>query len=653
MTGQAVERAAWFACALTAALAAALPGTFTGTLSPWLAISALALVPGSWLARRLAPAGGGTRASLALLGAPAACGALLALARLAGLDASTSARALAALSAVLATWEALHVSGRERTSHERPPAFFLALAAGAAIAAAHVWHPELSARSDGAFHAGVAWAALRQLPPEDPFFAGLPLRYFWGLHAWAAGWLALAPKTGAYAPLVWANATAAVSALLAVAALARRLGAGARGALLAQGLALAGAAPFAWLVLAGRASSGPVRGSAEWAQALEQGADHALRALDPGWLHPSLVLPLDKFVVLTPFAWALAATAIAAMALADTVERRDPRAPLRLGAIVAAAGFLHPVGGLAIAGAVLAGTVVSALRAAAARAGAVQALAAVAVALLALAPYFATIASREPGAVAASPVRFGFQAAGALSVFLAGAWLVPPSLLLLARRERGDTLRPALLAMLAALMTPACFLQLGGDNQSKFVNLAFLLCAAPAAVAWAGAPRSARAVALALLAASALPTLACMGWAYAHQSAASEDSPARPPGVIVRAVAELSPREAVLVDATQDTSRGAAPALAGETGRALLWSGRFMAGKWGHPADALALRAAAAAALAAGQWPAGAPGALLDSLGREVWVVRADESAVTAASDERVVARAGNVRLVRIERARP
>jgi hypothetical protein len=65
---------------------------------------------------------------------------------------------------------------------------------------------------------------------------------------------------------------------------------------------------------------------------------------------------------------------------------------------------------------------------------------------------------------------------------------------------------------------------------------------------------------------------------------------------------------------------------------------------------ALALRSAAAAALAAGQWPEGAPGALLDSLHREVWVVLPDDSAHLAGPEERVVARAANTRLVRMER---
>src|SRR6185436_12546384 len=57
MSGHALARAAWFACASAAALAAVRPGVFGGPLALLLAASALALVPGAWLARRRVPAG--------------------------------------------------------------------------------------------------------------------------------------------------------------------------------------------------------------------------------------------------------------------------------------------------------------------------------------------------------------------------------------------------------------------------------------------------------------------------------------------------------------------------------------------------------------------------------------------------------------------
>jgi len=97
----------------------------------------------------------------------------------------------------------------------------------------------------------------------------------------------------------------------------------------------------------------------------------------------------------------------------------------------------------------------------------------------------------------------------------------------------------------------------------------------------------------------------------------------------------LLPADAVLVDATQDTTRGAAPALPAETGRALLWSGGFMARKWGYDGQELARREARASALAHG----GARSHL-------VWVIDWDDSTRAANLKSQVVARADGVVLV-------
>jgi hypothetical protein len=196
---------------------------------------------------------------------------------------------------------------------------------------------------------------------------------------------------------------------------------------------------------------------------------------------------------------------------------------------------------------------------------------------------------------------------------------------------------------------PACVLRLAGENQSKCLGLAFLLAAAPAGMAWS-AGRRGRTLRVAVLAASALPTLAMMAWAYAHQSATSADAPSRPPRALAHAITQFAPADAVLVDATLDPARGAAPALPGETGRALLWSGGFMARKWGHTQAALELRAEAASTLARGEWPGGPAGEMVRSLGREVWLVVPEALLLAGDAPAHVVARAGEVSLVRIER---
>ena len=648
MSGHARERAAWFGAALAAALLGLAP---PGALPPALAWAALAvtfgITPGVWLARRLAPGeASDARSALALLLAPFASAVLLVLPRLAGLSAVTAARALVIALALLSAWEALRPKGRHAAAPSERAVWLVAALAGGAAFAAHVLWPALAERSDGAFHAGVAWAAFHRLPPEDPFFAGLALRYFWGPHAWAAGWLAIAPGLGAYAPFITTSAFALGAALLGTGALARRLGAGRSGSVLAQALFLCGAAPFAWLALAGRASYGDVRGSAALAEALEHGADAALRALDPGTLHPSLVLPFDKFVVLTPFAWGLAGIVLAVLALAVVLEAPSWRASLRLALVVAAVVFLHPVAGLASALALLAGLTTAALdpraRAAAARGVLLQFAA-----LLALAPYVRAVAGGDAGG--ATGVGFAFDPRALLSVLWGGAVLFSFAALALTHAARASVWSRALAAALATLVLPVLVLHAGGDNQSKLLNLAFALAAPPAALGIARLARTPgrRTAFVGLALAAWLPAVAAMGWAYAHQSDASADAPSRPPAALLVAVLRDVPAGGVVVDATQDTTRGAAPALAGSTGRALLWSGGFMARKWGYGSAALQQRARAAAALAAGRWPAEATGAWLDSLGREVWVLAPDDSA--HASDPRwhVVARADGVALAR------
>ena len=281
-----------------------------------------------------------------------------------------------------------------------------------------------------------------------------------------------------------------------------------------------------------------------------------------------------------------------------------------------------------------------------------RALAPVALALacggLAMAPYLRAIAG--PGAGAGLGWGLAANARGLVSTLVAGAFLLPWAAWRLAAGHPREPGEQALAGMLAGLVLAACLLRFPGDNQSKLLDLALLLAAAPAALAWArfanGSAR--RALAGAALVVALAPTLAAVLWAYAHESATSADAPSRPPGAIVAAVRAFVPPGAWLVDATLDTTRGAAPALPGETGRALVWSGAFMARKWGYADSLLSERRAAAESLARGEWPPAGGGRWLCALEPELWLIAPDDSARTATFDEHVVARAGGVRLAKL-----
>ena len=641
----ALARAGWLAGAVAGAACVAAPG---GALPPSLTAFALAitwgLLPGAWLARRLAGAqASDARAAFALLASPFTCGAVLAIARSAGVHPTFGAQAISAVLALLAAGEALRPAAYEGEETDTRAGWCVALGFGALVLLAHALHPALTERSDGSFHAGVVWAVERGLPPEDPFFAGLPLRYAWGLHAWAAGWLALSPRLDAHTPLVWANAGAAIAALLAVAALARRLGATPRATVLAQLLALVGASPFGWLALAGRAMRGEMRGAAELSRALEHGADTTFRALDPGWLHPSLVLPLDKFVVLTPFAWALAGGAVTLLAVAAWHDTRSRSALACVTLALAASIFAHPLAGFALVTACGFGVLLVASRPGEQRhpAGVLLAILAAAIAML---PYLGAIA--RPADAGSVTAGFAVSRAGLLSVIACGAIVLPLALRELAAGPRPDFVTRFMLGVLVALVLPALAVRLEGENQSKFLNVAFLLASAPAAVAWSRLARGLRRIAVLALVVAVAPTFAAALRAYAHESRSSADAPSRPPAAIVAAVEEWVPRDAIVVDATQDTTRGAAPALPAKTGRALLWSGGFMARKWGHPREALRARAQLAHTLEGGS-PLPGVTAAIGGRDRELWLIVPETPARAADSRERVVARADSVLLIR------
>jgi len=626
-----------------AALAAFLPPGAAVLRAPAVAATWI-LLPGLLLARRLAPADPAAwRTLLALCWSPLLTGGLTALLAALGVPVAQGARLTAGAIAAWALVEAFlgapasepanpaRVPDAEETAATAPSSapWWLAIAGAGGVLLLHLLRPTLAQRSDGAFHAAVTLSVLRTgVPPEDPFFAGLRLFYFWGPHVWAAGWLALVPGLAPWTPFVAMAVAATAVGLLAVGLLARRLGAGPGGVALAGALALFGAAPFAWIWVVARATTGAMRGMGEVRRMLGDGVDPALRVMSPGLLHPSLVLPADKFIVLTPFALGIGASVALVLALLRVAERPGARSATVLGITVAAVLFAHPVAAMAtLASGSLAWLLLvdralgrdrGAFRAA------VGAAVAVVAACLAMSPYLNMI---EAGPYQSAP-GFGFPAPGARalwSLFVGGALVVPVAGWWLGTRCTARNARAALLATSALLATGALFFEIRGDNQSKLLNLLFFLLSPAAALGWLELRRRAapatRALIAPVLLAAIVPTLACCAWAYWTESPESADFPQGPGPrgrALLATVAGLAPPQAVLVDATLDSSARspAAPRLAD---RSLLWSGWYMARKWGYPPAELEARERAALDLAHGRMR-GAD-SLLASMGREAWVL--------------------------------
>jgi hypothetical protein len=600
--------------------AVALPLPLPAAVHAALMAAALGVVPGALAARRLAPAATpAVRALLALALSPFLCAAPAALLVLSGVSVALAARAVAGAVAVLALLAARRPAVSRPANEDDRPAWIAAAAFTAVVLVLLAGNSFLPPRSDGWFHAAVTLQiAGRGLPVEDPAFAGLPLLYFWGPALWCALWLALDPRLAPWTPWIAFNLAAAFATLLGVVALARRLGAAPRAQGLAAALAVLGYAPFAWLMVAARAAGGEVRGLPEIVRLLTLGVDPALRALDPGVLHVSLLFFGDKFLVLTPFALGLALFAAFVLALLDLIAHPGGGSATALAVVLAAAFFTHTLVGFTCA--LLAGAwwLWALARAArgedAARRALVPLALAVAAAGVALAPYLLAVAAAKQRQLSS-----GLSARALASGAIAGALFLPAGFAWLAR-ARGparELLAPALVLVLLGLG-----LGLPENNQSKFWNLLFLLLAAPAALAWDSGLSSARGVLRGLLVTGLLvavvPTVAACLVGFACERGQNEE-PAHFPTPDMRAAwswtrAHTAP-DAVVVDA------GGASDMLVLAGRSALWGGGVVERDWGHPAPALEVRRRASRELCAGAGLSPDARALLTALHRDVIVV--------------------------------
>jgi len=534
-------------------------------LPAWVAAPALALAlayaPGAFAARALAPrAGHAGRALFALATAPLLAGAPGALLLALGLAPALAARAVLGAIALVAIVAALRPdpaqAEREREGATPWLAAGLWTALMAALLLGNRW---LVPHSDGWFHAAVTLQLSTQrtghpLPPENPFFAGLRLLYFWGYHAWATLWLAAAPRLSVWAPLVTLNLTGAFAVILGVCLLARRLGAGARGMQAAALVATCGYAPFGWMWIVVHAFTGQVTGLAELHRELALGAARPMQVMSTWTLHASMAFFGDKFLVITPFAPGLAQFSLLLLVMLDFIARPGPRESVALGLVVAAALFTHSVVGWSAA--LMAGVwwwwaLWRARRGQATLAAVLLRLPAVFLAVvLILSPYLAatTLGNQRGGAP-------GFSRLGLGTWLLSGMLVVPLGLTRLWNERTRSDAAPHLLVFALALSAAGLAIVMPGNNQSKFFNLLFLVLAPPAGLALADGYRRAsaggRRLLVAVLGAALAPTVLVALWAFAtergqfgepweHARAGELDG--------MRWVASHTPADAILVD---------------------------------------------------------------------------------------------------------
>ncbi len=622
------RRVRWGALGLGAvAAAAAAPVAWPAPLAAFLLTVALGVAPGALLAPSLAPrAGAAGRMLFALATAPFLAGAPAALLFALGVSPEAAARTVLVLIAAGALASAFVARPGGEPARDREGAVpWLAAAIWTTIVAALLFgNPWLPPRSDGWFHAAVTLQmAERPVPPEDPYFAGLRLLYFWGYHAWAVMWVAVAPGLTVWAPLIVLNLTGAVAVVLGVCVLARRLGAGAPGMWAAAAVATLGYAPFSWIWIGVRAFTGDVVGMDEIRRLVTMGASPALQIMATGTLHSSMAFFGDKFLVLTPFALGMAQFTLLLLVLLDFTARPRLREGLALGLVVASTLFIHSVVGWS--GALLAGgwwwwALWRSRRPEERRLRGVllPLLVVFGAAVALLAPYLCatTLGKQKALAPGLSPLAVGTWLLSGLLVVPAGmGWLWHARRRVAGARE---------LFGFAVLLTAAgLWLWLPGLNQSKFFNLLFLLLAAPAGLAlvgWYGRVRGGRRLLItAALAMAILPTVTIALWAFATERAqfgADWEHPRTGELAGMRWAIANSPPEAIFVDA--ETSLD----LPVRARRSVITGGVRWEKNWSYPAPALRVRRQTAFELGALRTPSGDVREFLYRLGRPVFVAR-------------------------------
>lgn len=460
-------------------------------------------------------------------------------------------------------------------------------------------NPELRFRVDGWFHGAVAARLLAVgLPPDDPYFAGLTLHYPWAWHVVLAttaqagarfgvsafdamaGWSALAALSLGAWLVVLGRAWAGVAGLGAAAA--DRAGAA------AVGLAVVGTNPLGGAIWLGRGLLGHEGGAVELARSLSAGATDAMLSTTWRLPHVSLASPVDKFLTPTAFGLAEASLlAFGALALFIPAAAGWRRFAL-LAAVALAALVFHAASGPAVLVVALAAALVAGARGRAA-------LGAWAVAAAVAAPYLAlTLGSWTDGRAAAAP-----RADMALAIVTVGGLI-----LALAGREASRLPRVAAPAR-AWLVAALVFLALAAGvamiqrNETKFLNLALLALAAPAAVAFVRLRPAACAALLALTVPA--HAIAVTGFVLDR----GQDTPGRRvPAPALRAayawIGEHTRPGDVFLEAVPPGAREPDRDLLVHGPRALLWGGPGYASNWGYPGAELGYRKAAAEKLAVG-----------------------------------------------------
>ncbi|HEX7880153.1 MAG TPA: hypothetical protein VF720_12130 [Candidatus Eisenbacteria bacterium] len=454
-----------------------------------------------------------------------------------------------------------------------------------------ILHPWIRTRADSWFHAAIVAEIERAgVPPQDPYFAGLPLQYMWFFHAMLAAVRKVAP-VDTFTLMVLVNALALMALILVSAHLAewiaRRTGdEPARAARTAAYVVPLGLGVLVWLVMpirALKALAGKSGGMEQLAEAFRW------RPLDIGTIRTflsdfgSVPFFLNKFLVGTAYGLALVAFLVYLAAVLSFIERPRLKPLLVVMPALFLALMFHPVVGfttVAVSG--ITGVVLLVLgpRRGGQSFGAVAAWGgSVVVSLLLAVPYLVGVTRGKPGGQLV-PIHFDWVNVAGL---LVGVLFVAIAAAGLARRlwREGTPWGRMLVTWIIATLVFASFIRLPGPNTTdKFTYLLYLPPAILAGVAlssrWRG--MAGLLAALAILAPANL-----LAWA----SYLGEPDYSRRPVEVVEAYDWLranTPRDAIVLD-----SRERCDVLV-SVPRRQFWGREAYAEQWGYDEGEMARR---------------------------------------------------------------
>lgn len=574
---------------------------------------------------------------------PLVCAAVAAVAILSGLDFPAALVMTSVLSMAVLAIAGLRKDGAGYRSPGDWKVLALIAALTLLVAVPLIVNPVLRIRSDAWFHAAVSESIARGgIPPGDPYYAGVQLRYFWAYHLYL---LLLRTACGGslFDHMAAVNVIFFALYLCAVFRFSARVSGRRSGPWWAVLLAVFGINIMGWVLVAGRAFFGRTSGLGVLDGMLGTGVYNALQSLSLGYAG-SLAFFLDKFLVGSSFAMSLAMFTLMMHAVLGWLRAGDRRELFLAGLCTASAVLFHTVVGLSIllcgAGALLAAAFLSRRR----DEGAISrrsfaAFLILIVTAIACTPYLRTILS------AGNTVRenpFTFNGIFLWTVIAAG---ILPLLLCGVRLFRGGAAgwgERFVLCWIGAVMVLGAFARMPLGNVNKFVYLVFLPLIALAGDGMAalveriGRRRIVRYAVSAALAFSAAATFSFAWSAYVRDPgvmdvpppfAGGRVEPAEAEREVYRWIREATPADAVFING----DRTDIPVLAG---RSQLWTAGAYPEVWGYDEGTIRWRGDLARTCYAGRPIPEEARKALSRLGVSVYcVVRPEDDAPDAADD--------------------